>query len=339
MNLHKYTLLFTCFLAFTICSSLSPELHAGEKQKTIVFVRYNIKDSDNNSTIVSEFKKAMEERGYQEGKNVRYIDYVTHTARQDAAREVIAIAEKYKEEADMFITSSWTSLYIRSRLAKTDVPQLFVPALQSSAQNMLPFLNDKPGTNLSGVYLMYDPEKILRMTKLILPRTDKYAFVYDSHIPVDMSFKEQFGRLNESDRHGITIYYLDLANGIDAVIRKMKKIGVQVFGGAIGVFANLEDLSQTTLPIITSLLYDRHENTLEKNIAQSNIIAGLYNPFNYCARQAAEMTADIFDGKTTIEETVPRPALQKFFINLKTAKRIGVPVPFTVLEAVDIVIK
>ena len=51
------------------------------------------------------------------------------------------------------------------------------------------------------------------------------------------------------------------------------------------------------------------------------------------------MTADIFDAKTTIEKTIPRPAHQLVFVNLKAAKRLKISVPFSALEAVDIVIK
>lgn len=69
------------------------------------------------------------------------------------------------------------------------------------------------------------------------------------------------------------------------------------------------------------------------------MVAGLFNPFRYCGEQAAEMTADIFSGKRSIEETIPRPARQTAFINLETARRLNLQVPFAALESVDIVIK
>ena len=109
--------------------------------------------------------------------------------------------------------------------------------------------------------------------------------------------------------------------------------------GLWGVLKNLSELSQSKLPVITSLLFDRPRESLEKGIGQSNIIAGLFNPFDYCGEQAAEMTADIFDAKTTIEKTIPRPAQQLVFVNLKAAKHLKVSIPFSALEAVDIVIK
>jgi putative ABC transport system substrate-binding protein len=309
------------------------------RPKQVVFVRYNLKDEP-NSTIVREFKKTMEERGYAEGKDIHYIDFVTRNSERESAEEILHIADKYlMDGADMFITSGWTSLYVRSRLAKSKVPQLFTPALKASALNMLPSVETEPNTNLSGVYLTYPPEKVLRLTRHILSGITKYAYVYDSRIPADIIFKAAYGQLNEHERYGMTVYFLDLAAGTDTVLQKMNKMGVEAFGGAVGVLKNLADLSQSRLPIITSLLFDRGEESLADSIRQSNIIAALFNPFDDCARKAAHMTADIFDAKTTIEKTIPQPAKQLAVINLIAAKRLDIPIPFSALEAVDIVLK
>lgn len=310
-----------------------------DTQKQVVFVRYNLKDKLDSSAAITAFKKKMAERGYTEGENINYIDFITHTAERESAEEVLGVTDKYMTTADMFITTSWTSLYVRSKLAKSKVPQLFTPALKETALNMLSSVDTEPGTNLSGIYLMYPPEKILRLTRHIFPGLRKYAYVYDSRIPADIMFKAAYGQLNEHERYGITVYYLDLAAGTDTVLQKMNKMGIEVFGGVIGVLQNLPELSQNKLPIITSLLFDRMRESLERSIGQSNIIAGLFNPFDYCGQQAAEMTADIFDAKTTIEKTIPRPAQQLVFINLKAAERLHVSIPFSALEAVDIVIK
>lgn len=311
-----------------------------EGPKQVVFIRYNLKDNSSPpSEALDEFKATMKKRGYEEGKNVEYIDHVTHFPERKSAGEILNVVDKYVPTADMFITSGWTSLYVRSKLAKTDVPQLFVPALKSTALNMLPSLDTEPGTNLSGIYLMYPPEKILRLTKSVLPDTTKYGFVYDSRIPADIMFKAAFGQLNIHERHGITIYYLDLATGSDTVLQKIDKMGIEVFGGVVGLLKNLSEFSDHNVPIITVLLFDRDDASLVETIKNTNIIAGLYNPFGYCGKEAAEMTADIFDGKNTIDQMIPRPAQQVAVINLHAADRLSQSVPFSALEGADLVIK
>ena len=319
-------LLFPCFAV------------GDDDPKQVVFIRYNLKDKP-SSSVVKAFKNTMSKRGYTEGENINYIDFITHSPERESAEEVLDITEKYMQTADMFITTGMTSLYVRSKLAKSQVPQLFAPALKSTALNMLPSVETEPGTNLSGVYLMFPPEKILRLTRHIFPKLRKYAYVYDSRLPADIIFKAAYGQLNEHERYGITVYYLDIAAGTDTVLQKMSKMGIEAFGGIVGVLQNLPELSQSKLPMITSLLFDRPRKALEKSIEDSNIIAGLFNPFEYCGEKTAEMAADIFEAKTTIEETIPQPAQQLVFVNLKAAKRLKINVPFSALEAVDIVIK
>lgn len=324
-------------LIFLLCL---PGVSAREKKvKQVVFIRYNLKDKPEESAIVDSFKLVMEQRGFIEGKNIEYVDFVARSPERESAEEVLNTVEKYTASADMFVTTSWTSLYVRSRLARQKVPQLFAPALKATALNMLPSITAEPETNLSGVYLMYPPEKVLRMAKLILPGIKKYGYVYDSRIPADIMFKAAYSQLSEHERHGTSIYFLDLASGTDTVLQKLKLQKIDAFGGVVGMFKNLEQLSQSNLPIITPLLFDRDKKNLLEFIGPSNVIAGLYNPFDDCGTKAAQMTADIFEGHTTIEKTVPRPAQQLAVINTISAQRLGIPIPFSALEVADIVFK
>ena len=339
--LQRFTICALCayILIFTILfSSFSCFASADENPKQVVFVRYNLKEGK-SSTVIEGFKRTMAKRGYTEGKDITYIDFFTHQPEHKSAGGVLDFVDKQMSSADMFITTSWTSIYVRSKLAKSQVPQLFVPALKSTVLSMLSSTDEEPDTNLSGVYLTFPPEKILQLAKRILPKIRKYGFVYDSRIPADIVFKAAYGQLNENERHGITIYFLDLANGTDTVQQKMNKMGIEAFGGAVGTLQNLKELSKVELPIITVLLIDRNRKSLVKFIKGSNVIAGLFSPFDSCGQQAAEIAADIFDGKTSIEKSIPQPAQQLTVVNLVAAKRLKQTVPFPALEAADIVIK
>ncbi|GAB4334262.1 MAG: hypothetical protein Kow0089_03370 [Desulfobulbaceae bacterium] len=322
----------------TLLPQAVPPCGAAEA-KQVVFVRFNLKDDTPDSVIVEEFKKTMAARGYEEGTDIEYIDFVTHNPERESAGEVLQLIEEYKDSADMFITTSWTSLYVRSKLAKTHVPQLFAPALKSTALNMLPSLDKEPDTNLSGVYLMYPPEKVLRFARLLLPGLKRYAYVYDSRIPADTLLKSAYGVLSDRQRHGFEVFYLDLAAGTDTAMQQLRKLKIEAFGGAVGLFKRMEHLSRAGLPIVTSLLFDRGRDAMLEAVKSSNVLAGLYNPFDLCGRQAAEMTADIFDGRTTIEKTMPQPARQLAVINLHAAERLRISVPVSALEAADIVIR
>lgn len=307
-------------------------------KKQVVFIRYRIPTSQ-FTTVVDGFKKTMTQLGFQEGVDVDYTDILTRSADTSSVPDVLAAVEEWQHKADMIVTCGWISMSARAKLKESKTPQLFVPVLESVALKMLPSITEPPGTNLSGLYLMYPPEKILRLTRLLVPRLQNYAYVFDSRIPADMVFKSAYEQLPADKKHGITIHFLDLAGGIDQVLLDLKKHGIEAFGGIVGTFRNRKELAASGLPVITSFTLDIEREDLAKHVQEGNIVAGLYNPFRYCGQQAAEMTADIFSGRKSLEESIPRPAMQIAFINLHTAQRLKLQVPFAALESVDQVIK
>lgn len=324
-------------LAFVICCLLVPCLLQAQT-KTVVFIRYRIAPSY-WSTVVDGFKNTMTARGFREGEQVKYVDVLTRSADKSSVPDVIAAVDTWQDKADMIVTCGWVSMYARAVLQESSTPQLFAPVLKSVAAQMLPSLTGASGTNISGVYVMYPPEKILRLARLVLPELKHYAYVYDSRIPADAIFKLSYERLSPADHHGITIHYLDLASGVDGVLAALRENHIEAFGGIVGAFKKSKELAVSGLPMVTAFTLDIDEADLERYAKAGNIVAGLYNPFRYCGEQAAEMTADIFSGLTSIEQSVPRPAKQIAFINIKTAAKFNIYIPFSALEAVDVVIK
>ncbi len=328
---------FRLSLALLLLLTCRPPVQAAEMKK-VVFIRYRIAPTS-FATVINGVKEGMRKRGYVEGRNIRYVDVLTRTADKDSVSEVLAAVDEQRASADMFITCGWVSLYARDKLKGSAVPQLFVPVLRSVALKMLPSVTEPPQTNLSGVYLMYPPEKILRLAHLILPQMKRYAYVYDSRVPADMIFKSAYEALSTADRHGLNLFFIDLAGGAEPAVQEFKEKNIEAYGGIVGVFKHRTALARSGLPVITSLALDIGRAEIGDYVRTSNVVAGLFNSFGYCGRQAAEMTADIFDGKRTIEETVPRPSSQTAFVNLSAAERLRLPISFTVLEAVDIVVR
>jgi len=306
--------------------------------RKVVFIRYRIAPSY-FQTVVDGFKAEMVRRGYREGQDIVYTDILTSTADKRSVPEVLRAVAEHKESADMFITCGWVSMYARRELAGSGVPQLFVPVLRSVALKMLDSVTGPPGTNLSGIYLMYPPEKILRLTHLILPEIRRYGYVYDSRIPADMVFRAAYEKLAPEERHGLEIVFLDLAEGVDQVLAGFREQGVQAYGGIVGSFKHREELAVSGLPVITSFTMDIGRDEISRYVRESNVVAGLFNSFGYCGREAADMTDDIFAGRSTIEQTIPRPSRQTAFVNLAAAGRLNLSLPFAVLEAVDLVVR
>ncbi len=308
------------------------------KTYTIVIIRYRIEPDYFNNTVKS-FIKTLKEHGFIPGKNLKIIDVITQSANIDSVPEVYETVKKYKKVASLFITCGWISLYARKILKNTNIPQLFVPVLKSVALKLVKSVKSPPHTNISGVYLQYPPEKILRITKLILKNPKSYGYVYDSRIPADVTFKKAYESLSKKSRHGIKVIFFDLKQGINTILKKIKNSKVSAIGGIVGAFKNLSKLDTLNIPIITSFTLDIEKNELSKYVRNTNIVAGLFNPFSYCGFQAGLMAIDILKGKKKIQNMKPRPAKQIAFINLNAANRLKIKISFKALDAVDILIK
>jgi putative ABC transport system substrate-binding protein len=311
---------------------------AAADSRKIVFIRANFKP-DHGSAMVERFKATLRKRGYVEGKDIEYVDILANKPCREAVKLMLHATELHQESTDLFVTAGWISLPARTKLSASRSPQLFAPVLREEAMVMLPSVNEEPGANLSGVYLSYPPEKILRLTRQLLPQVKNYAYVFDAQLSTDLVLKTVFEKLQESDRHGMTVHYLNLAGGVEQVLQQMKALRIEAFGGIIGAYKNREALAASGLPMITALIMDIEESEVADRIRESNMLAGLFSPLDYCGEQAGEMAADFLDGKKNLAATVPRPARQVAFVNMRTAERLRIPVPFAVLEAVDIVVK
>ncbi|MHB8790098.1 MAG: ABC transporter substrate-binding protein [Desulfobulbaceae bacterium] len=328
-----------CLLAlfFLTASGLCLPLRAEDGCKKVIFIRSNYKP-DPGSAMVEQFKATLRERGYEEGRNIVYVDILAKPGRE-AVEMMMKATSRQRTSADLYVTAGWISLPVRVKLSASGTPQLFAPVLMEEAMSMLPSVTEPPGTNLSGVYLSYPPEKILRLARLILPQIQNYAYVFDSQISTDLVLKEAFEELRETERHGMTVHYLDIADGAEQVMRQMQDLRIEAFGGIIGAYKNREALAGSGVPMVTALLMDIDEDEVADRIRDSNILAGLFGPLGDCGELAGEMAADLFHGNTTIDATIPRPARQVAFVNMATADRLSLTIPFTVLEAVDIVVK
>jgi putative ABC transport system substrate-binding protein len=311
---------------------------AAEHVKKIVFIRANLKPEP-GSIMVDAFKSTLRKRGYAEGENIEYFDILIQKPGSEALQEVQQATDLHRDSADLLVSAGWVTLPVRKNLAESTTPMLFAPVLKEEALRILPSLTDPPGINLTGVYLAYPPEKILRLAQQVLPGIRNYAYVFDSRISTDLVIKEAFEGLREAERLGMSVHFLDLSAGVAQVVQQLNDLRIQAFGGIIGAYKNREPLAASGVPMITALLMDIDENGVADRVRGGNILAGLFNSLSYCGTQAGEIAADYLDGVHPLAATVPRPARQVTFVNMATAGRLRVAVPFAVLEAVDIVVK
>ena len=319
---------FTFFVLILTVSSYAENFN----KKLIVILRYRIEKNYFSNTVKS-FIKALNDNGFNKN-NLKIIDYLTSTADLKSVPEVNKIVNQYKNKADLFVTCGWISIYARKILKETDIPQIFLPVLKSVALKLISSVKYPPHTNINGVYLQYPPEKIIRIAKLILPEIKRYAYIYDSRIPADTTFKQAYSKVKTD----IKIYFFDLKEGVDKVLQNIKIDKIEAIGGIVGMYKHLKDFDKLNIPIITSFTLDIEEKDLKRVLENHNFIAGLFNPFSYCGYQAGLMAVKVLNGKY-IGDIKPIPAKQIAFINLKAADKLNIKIPFKAIDAVDIIVK
>ena len=83
-----------------------------------MIIRYRL-PPDNFDDTVKHFKKEMASQGYEEGKNIEYVDLLTSTGDQVSIPEVEKCVEQHKDSAAAFVTCGWVSMVVRSKLKET----------------------------------------------------------------------------------------------------------------------------------------------------------------------------------------------------------------------------
>lgn len=308
-----------------------------ETRKQVVILRYPI-TFNAFRYAVSEFKSVMAQHGFVEDVNIEYVDILTKTADESSVPEVKQTIERYKGTASLFVTCGWVSLYARDLLKDTGIPQIFLPVLDAVAIKLLPSLTAQPGTNITGIYLKYPAEKVTRLAVNLMPDIKHFAYVYDSHIPADNVYKKSFEKMPPSCC-GLVIHYIDLSKGVENALFELKKQHIEAMCFIVGGFQHLNQLKTLGIPIVSAFTLDMDEASLPVFLKNDDtILAGLFNPFDVCGKQAGEMAARILKG-TDIQKIPPQPAKQKAFVNLNAAKRFGLRIPLEILETVDYVIK
>lgn len=306
--------------------------------KQVVIIRYPIKPLAFQG-VVEGFKKAMASQGLREGKEVVYIDVLTETADERSVPEVLAAVKRYRHTADMFLTCGWVSLYARRALEGSGIPQVFAPVLDIVALELVPSLNRPSGMDITGVYLMYPPGKVLRLARALIPGLRRMAYVYDSRIPADMAYKKAFESLDGEGLVRTEMVYLDMAKGMDEVIRAVKGQGIDVLCYLVGGMRYVKELNALGIPIVTAYAFDVDELSLKKKLMEEKAtLAGYFNPFTDCGFQAGLMAARILKGARA-GEIAPVAARQTAFVNLKASRMFAIPVDMSVLDTVDLIIR
>ena len=283
--------------------------------------------------IAEGFLAGLRELGYVDGQNLA-IEYRWADGKFERLPELAADLVRLKVDV---IVSLVTQASLAAKNATKTIPIVMVAVGNPVDSGIIASLA-RPGANITGTSVMSDElvGKQLELLKETFPKISRVAALWNPANPVFQ--KLQLGALEATARAlNITLHKLE-ARDRDGIERAFKAIAKErtralhllndpVFSGQRTRIAELA--IEQRLPAISGLKED----------AEAELLMTYGANFPESARRAATHVDKILKGTKPTDIPVERPIKFEFVINLKTAKRIGVTMPQSVLFRADQVIK
>jgi ABC-type uncharacterized transport system substrate-binding protein len=282
--------------------------------------------------VLDSFRQGLRDFGYTEGQNI-VIEYRFSEERDELLSDLAV--ELVQLKVDVIVTSGIPPA-LAAKQATTTIPIVVAAASDLVSAGLVASLA-RPGGNLTGINSLTAElsGKRLELLKEVLPRLSRVGVIWNQLNP------GAIGSWEETQAAALALRLRLLSLPVRGPDDLEAAFTTAVKGGA------------EALVVIQDTLTNVHRTRIAQLAARSRLPA-VYGstPFvevgglmsygssitgNY--RRAAYYVDKILKGTKPADLPVERPMKFEFFINLKTAKQIGVTIPPNVLARADRVIK
>ena len=277
------------------------------------------------------FKQGLRERGYIEGKNIRF-EY-RYAEGKENRLDALA-AELVREKVDVIVTTASVSARAARKASQT------TPIVMTSGNPLelgLAKSLAQPGGTVTGLTVMLADlsGKRLEILKETLPKMTRVAVLWAS-----------------SDRQA-AIGFDETAAAAKAFSLQLQTAPIQSANDLEQAFAEIAKAQVGGLAVILSPLATLHSKRIVE-LAIKHRVPGIYPTRQFAEegglmaygpligdlyRRAAAYVDKILKGAKPADLPVEQPMKFEFIVNLKTAKQIGITVPPNVLVRADKVIR
>jgi putative tryptophan/tyrosine transport system substrate-binding protein len=292
-------------------------------------------DPTSDSTRFEAIRLALRELGYIEGQNIA-IEY--RYAEGEVDRFPGLMAELVRLKIDILVVAGGPIWVRAAKNATKTIPIIMVGVGADPVDAGLVESLARPGGNVTGLTLRSRElgGKRLELLKETVPKVGRVAVLYDPAVPASAHDVKEV--LPAAARAlGLTVRSWEIrdANGFEKVFAALNKElpdGLYPSGGPL-MFANAKRIAGFALKSRFPSVYTNREAV----DAGGLMYYGADRADGY--RRVATYVDKILKGAKPADLPVEQPTKFELFINLKTAKQIGLTIPSSVLSRADRVIK
>jgi putative tryptophan/tyrosine transport system substrate-binding protein len=289
--------------------------------------------AESDAFRVTALRDGLKEAGYVEGQNVT----IEYRWAEDHHDLLPALAGDLVRHRVAVIVATSTPAVLAAKAATTTIPIVFEAAADPVKLGLVASLS-RPGGNITGVTQLGEEvlPKRLELLHELLPTARSMALLVN---PTDPALAEEQARVSlaAANTLGIEVHVLNASTerDFDAVFAKLTELraGGLVIGGDALFTGHSDQLAALTLRHAVPAIYQRREFATAgglmaygSNIADTHRLVGIY-------------AGRILQGEKPADLPVQQTTSVQLYINLKTAKALGITVPIPVLGRADEVIE
>ena len=276
------------------------------------------------------FHQGLRETGYVEGRNVA-IEYRWADGQND--RVPALMADLMRHQVSVIAVPGSTPAAIAAKAETTTIPIVFIVAADPVQVGLVASLN-RPGGNLTGVVTLnveMAPKRLELLHELFPHRTSFALLVNPTHPALAEAVVK--GAQAEARTLGIELHILHASSDSDldaalATAARLQAAGL-VVGPDVLFNSRIEQLAALSISHALPMVYQWREFVAAGGLLSYG--SNLSDAYRLCG----VYTGRILKGDKPADLPVQQTTRIELFINLKTAKALGVTIPLSLLGRAD----
>jgi putative ABC transport system substrate-binding protein len=314
----------------TLCGAAVMPLAARAQQAAMPVVGYlSAATPDGGETRAAAFRRGLQESGYVVGQNVA----IEYRWAEEKIDRLPALAADLVQRHVTVIAATTTPGALAAQAATTTIPIVFETGSDLVRLGLVANLN-RPGGNVTGAtaLIVEVTPKRLELLHELLPTASVMALLIN---PADRALAQGQVRevLSAAHKRGLELHVLNVGSerDFDSVFSDLKRLHVAglVIGAGSVFLRGINKLAALTIRHAVPAIYQYRDFCVAGGLmSYGSDILDSY-------RLAGTYTGRVLKGENPAELPVVQPTKFELFINIKTAKTLGITVPLSLIARAD----